>query len=146
MIGIPERAAINGLQPPLLQQSCATGSAAFLQSEIFGNCIRLTNRTHASITRKGLVAQETGIRAQAPLVDAEIGAERQPSFGDFQLTPSAEIPALGSLREILASGKAALECTRFQPDSLLRPLAFVSRCALGGNGLPGHGEAPLERG
>ena len=65
----------------------------------------------AAVAGEDLVAQVAGIRAETPLVDAVVAAERAATFDDdFEIAPAAEGQVVGAEREGLACGAASGEC------------------------------------
>ena len=62
MIGVPQRAAIDGLQSPLLKHPHAAGSSAALQGQVCCDCIRSARGADSLVPGESLLAQKAGIR------------------------------------------------------------------------------------
>src|SRR5687767_4897982 len=75
VIGIPQRPAVDRLQPPVLQQPYFCCAAATLQRDKSSKRVDAAHRANALVTRQCLLAQESCICTQTPLLDAKIRAE-----------------------------------------------------------------------
>jgi hypothetical protein len=62
MIGVPERAAIDDLQSPLLEHPHAAGPSAALQGQVCCDRIRTARGADSLVSGKSLLAQKAGIR------------------------------------------------------------------------------------
>ena len=107
MIGVPQRFPRQPPEAPSFEQFQPMNTARPLQIEQRRGRIDFAYRAHASVTSKHLLAKVARIGAQLPFVDAEIGAEGESPGRDFEIAPSAERSAIGTLFDRGAIGKTA---------------------------------------
>ena len=114
VVGVPEGAAgRDGLHAVERESGDAGFAAGSLERVVDGDGIGLAELADAAVAGEDLVAEVSGVGAETPLVDAEVGAEGTAAFGeDFQFAPAAERQAVGSGGELLALGTAAGEGAR----------------------------------
>jgi hypothetical protein len=116
VISVPETSALaNAFEPPVLQLPEARGSATSFQLVVRGKSICPAGGTDSFIALQGHVAEEARIGAKTPLLDAKVGAEGLPAFGNFKLAPTAEIPTIRTFGKVgvspcLAALQGSLVC------------------------------------
>ena len=98
VVGVPERAARrDGTHSIHAQTLFASRAPGTFERGEDGKGIGITDRAPAFIAREDLVAQVPGVRAQAPLMNAEVGTEGSaPLCEDLQIAPTAERKAVGT--------------------------------------------------
>jgi len=77
------------------------------QFPISGSSVGPADRANATVPLQNLLAKIARVAAEAPFVHAPIRTECEASCGDFQAAPTAERPAIVSLRQSGAIGGAA---------------------------------------
>lgn len=100
VVGVPEGAAgMDGAQSPDFQGFVAGAAAGALQGVVSLHGVGRAKGADAAVAEEDLVAQIAWIGAQAPLVDAELGAEGPAAAReDLQLAPAAERAIAGRRR------------------------------------------------
>ena len=107
MIRIPECPAGIGPDTPYRPGSSPRTAAKFLYMMKSRVAIRPAHAAHAAVAFEDLFTKVAGIAAELPLFDAPIGAEREASFGDLEVTPAAKIAAVGPFGQRCRIGPAA---------------------------------------
>lgn len=82
----------------MLKKRCAPDAARVAKGPCGGERINSATGADAVIALENLLAQVRRLRAQLPLVHAELGAEGKASAGYFERTPTAEAAAIGTPR------------------------------------------------
>ena len=120
VIRVPERtAAGDGFHPIEREAGDAGFAGGSFQGRVDRDGIGLAKLADASVAGEYLVTKVTGVGAQTPLVDAEVGTESATASGeDFKFAPTAERQAVRSDRELVALGAAAGECAGQRHRSL----------------------------
>lgn len=91
-----------------MQAGCAGGAAGSFERVVGGDGVDATDGADAAVARKDLVAEVAGVSAEAPLVDAVVGAEGAAAFGEnFEFAPAAEREVVGTEWQGRASGGAS---------------------------------------
>jgi len=85
-----------------------------------GACVYRAIGADAAVAMEDVLAKVAGICAEAPGVDAVIGAKAAAAFGDFDAAPSAEEAAVFSAGERAVVGAASDHDAGSGHTSLLR--------------------------
>src|SRR5690349_11855152 len=93
MVGLPQGAAGEADEIPVVEQALARGAAGALQNALSDERVHTAAFANAAIAFQDLVAEVAGVRAEAPLVHAIIRAESTATFSHFKRTPAAEASA-----------------------------------------------------
>lgn len=98
VVGVPERAARSDVSQARHREGFGAGGAASApECGVGGDSVEATESAEASIAEEDLVAEISRVRAQAPLVDAEVGAEGATARSeDLELAPTAERTSVGA--------------------------------------------------
>ncbi len=107
MVRIPEAFAGHGFQSPIIQHQFSTGAAGALQSSECFQRVDMAERAATSVAGKHSLAKIAWIGAQAPFMDAPVGAKCQSAWRNFQRTPAAQRASAASLRKQGANGTSA---------------------------------------
>lgn len=119
VIGIPEGLARAGPEAPVSEKRGARCSAGEAKLAGGGDGIGTAVGTNTAIAFENSLAEIGGLGAQLPLVNAELGAEGEAAFGDFERAPSAKTAAVWTTRDGFAVDPAALHCARRAHRSVL---------------------------
>ena len=92
VVGIPERSTTgNGLHAIEGETGEAGGAAGALQGVVDGGGLGLADGADTAVAGEDLIAEVAGVRAEAPLMDAEIRAEGAAASGeDLEIAPATE--------------------------------------------------------
>ena len=74
---------------------------------VFSDAIGPANRADSFVAFKNAIAQMARIAPQTPFFHTELGAERVPPSGHFELAPAAETTAVRTSGEIALGSPAA---------------------------------------
>jgi hypothetical protein len=99
VIGLPEGAAGEAGQVPVVEQALARRAAGALHDALGDERINTATAADAAIAFEHLVAEVAGVGAEPPLVHTIVRAERSAAFRDFDRAPAAEASAAGPARE-----------------------------------------------
>ena len=112
VVGVPEAAAGgDGLHAVEIQAGSAGRTPGSLEGVVGGDGVDLADGADAAITGEDLVAEVAGVGAEAPLVDAVVGAEGAAALGeDLEIAPAAEGKAVRAERQGCAGGVASGKC------------------------------------
>ena len=96
VVGFPEGAAGEAGQVPEVEQALAGCAARALQDPRGEQRIDAATFADAAIALEDLIAEVAGVRADAPVVHAAVGAEGAAAFRDFGRAPAAEAAPAGA--------------------------------------------------
>ena len=130
VVGIPQSLASHPLQPPPLQQPLPVSPAGALQVEVRGAAVHSAQGANAAIALKDLFPEIARIGAKTPLMDTPLGAKRETPRRDFEVAPSAQRPAGGSLPQNGPVGMTARHGARSTQRflNIFRINCFDDRC------------------
>jgi hypothetical protein len=129
VISIPEAVPLAGFQAPLRPRGQTLRTAGASELQEFGAAIDSTSGTDSAVALENPISQITGVSPQLPLVHAPGGAERNSTFGHFEIAPAAEAPAIWPHRQRTAIHPAARRGARGAHHKHLGAILFgvVSR-------------------
>jgi hypothetical protein len=101
VVGVPEgTAGGDGAHTVEAEAGGSGGASSSLECCVGGDGVDVAAGADAAVAGEDLVAKIAGVGAEAPLVDAVVGAEGAAAFGeDFEVAPAAERQAIGALRQ-----------------------------------------------
>lgn len=79
VIGVPQSAAVDCLQTPLLQQTSPRNAAAALERQVSRDGVYFANGAHTPVAGERPLPKKVCVGSKAPLLDAEVGAESDTS-------------------------------------------------------------------
>lgn len=95
-----------------MQASGAGWASCSFEGVVGGDGVDEADGADATVAGEDLVAEVAGVGAEAPLVNAVVGAEGAAAFGeDFKIAPAAEREVVGAERKGCAGGVASGEGT-----------------------------------
>jgi hypothetical protein len=91
VIGVPKAAAAgDGLHAVEPEACCAGGAAGSPESRVCGNGVDLAGGATSAVAGEDLIAKVTGVRTEAPLMDAIVAAEGAAALRkDLKIAPAA---------------------------------------------------------
>jgi hypothetical protein len=107
VVGFPQGAAGIAGEVPVVEQALTCRSAGALEDALCDERIDAATAADPAIPFEHLITEVAGVGAEAPLVDAVIGAEGAAAFRNFDGAPAAETAAPGSAREGAIGGRAS---------------------------------------
>lgn len=122
MVRIPQAAAAgDGLHPIEVQTRCSSCSPGALESRIGRHRVDLTDGAPATVARKDLITEISGIGTQAPLVHTVVAAEgSSPLREDLELAPTTEGTAVRPHGQVGTTDVTAGKCARKKHGSVTR--------------------------
>lgn len=119
VVGVPERFARAGAETPVREERRSRSAAREAKCAGGGDGVGTAVGADAAVAFEYLLAQVGGLGAQLPLVNAELGAEGEAAFGNFERAPAAEAPAIWAARDGFAVDPATLHCAHRAHRSFL---------------------------
>ena len=103
VIGVPKAAAAgDGLHAVEPEACCAGEAAGSPESRVCGNGVDLAGGATSAVAGEDLIAKVTGVRTEAPLMDAIVAAEGAAALcKDLKIAPAAQRKAVGAGGEMV---------------------------------------------